>query len=326
MFKLPIYIDADPIVYEMGFAMQDTYYEVDYQTPGGDVASIAFEDGYEKNTWIKEHHDYLCDTTKIVTPKPLPMALGATRDFLKRVIEEVTHHYNQEFYPVLYLTGKGNFRETVSTRKGYKESRIGKDKPVHYQAIRDYLVDIHGAVVVDGIEADDAVSIAAQAVPDSVVATIDKDLDQTVGRHYNYQKHVHYEIDDYEAMIFFYDQCISGDSTDDIPGAYLIGEKKAKEIIQQATEKYFNGEYLEPWTIEQRLWWAVIMAYRTTTEKTKCPYTSRDVAWVTLETARLVKMQEYEGQLWTPPGLPDKDMSELTKPNEKIYASVNVSK
>jgi len=59
-----------------------------------------------------------------------------------------------------FLTGKGNFRNDIAKTAPYKGTRPS-EKPVHLQALRDHLVTSWGFVVVDGIEADDAVGIAA---------------------------------------------------------------------------------------------------------------------------------------------------------------------
>lgn len=56
----------------------------------------------------------------------------------------------------LFLTGKGNYREYVASIQEYKGNRI-QEKPFYYQDIRDYLVNVHKAQVITGMEADDIV-------------------------------------------------------------------------------------------------------------------------------------------------------------------------
>ena len=62
------------------------------------------------------------------------------------------------------------------------------------------MTDTWGAEVIDGWEADDEVGIRArQLAADGVefcIATIDKDLDQIPGLHYDYRQHVFYDIDE----------------------------------------------------------------------------------------------------------------------------------
>ena len=59
----------------------------------------------------------------------------------------------------VYLTGKGNFREEIAKKKGYKENRKDLQKPLLYDDISTHLVDDWGAIVVNGMEADDAMAI-----------------------------------------------------------------------------------------------------------------------------------------------------------------------
>lgn len=116
-----------------------------------------------------------------------------------------------------YLTGKGNFRESVAVTQPYKGNRVGH-KPHHYQAIRDHLVNEWGAEVTCGIEADDALGIAQ--TEESVICSIDKDLLMIPGRHYNWQRKEYYEISEWEGWRNFYTQLLTGDRTDNILGVW----------------------------------------------------------------------------------------------------------
>lgn len=137
----------------------------------------------------------------------------------------------------LHLTGSNNFRNQYAVTAPYKGNRKGTDKPIHYQLLRDYLVSSWGAVVHDGIEADDMLAIRATELgDDSVIVTLDKDLDQVVGWHYNFAKKIKYYITEDEARLNFYKQFLTGDTVDNIVGAYRIGPKTADKLLRDKTE------------------------------------------------------------------------------------------
>ena len=128
-----------------------------------------------------------------------------------------------------FLTGKGNFRNDIAVTVPYKGQRVA-DKPVHYKALREHLVNSWGFVITEGIEADDAVGIAAYAVSEdeSIMVHIDKDLNQFRGWHYNYRKREKYYVSEFEGLVNFYTQILTGDRIDNIVGLKGIGP--AKEI------------------------------------------------------------------------------------------------
>ena len=68
--------------------------------------------------------------------------------------------------------------------------------------------------------------------PDTVICTVDKDLDQIPGKHFNFITNEHYEVTPEQGLQFFYKQILMGDSTDDIPGLKGIGGVKAALILK----------------------------------------------------------------------------------------------
>ena len=143
-----------------------------------------------------------------------------------------------------------------------------------------------------GCEADDAISIAAEQNRtqhiDSIIVSIDKDLDQIEGLHYNPDKRVFYSQDRDSAKLYFFQQCLSGDSTDNIPGCPGIGKEKAAKLIAGWTA---DREGIELAT-EQSLWSNIVSTY----------INRGSDADHALETARLVYIQKAPGELWNPPG------------------------
>lgn len=72
--------------------------------------------------------------------------------------------------------GKGDsFRVELSTLKKYKDNRKEMLRPLHMDAVTEYLERKFKAEVVSGIEADDACVIAAYNNPNAVIQGLDKD-------------------------------------------------------------------------------------------------------------------------------------------------------
>jgi hypothetical protein len=136
----------------------------------------------------------------------------------------------------LHLTGKGNFRNDIAVTAPYKGNRKDAEKPKHYKLIRDYLVYSWDAVIWEGMEADDAIAIEATELKgDGVIVSLDKDLDQVVGWHYNFVKDNLYYIDQETADFNFYKQFLTGDAVDNIKGVHGIGPKKAEKLLEGKT-------------------------------------------------------------------------------------------
>lgn len=175
-----------------------------------------------------------------------------------------------------FLTGKGNFRESIAVTVPYKGQRIA-EKPVHLQALRDHLVSSWGFEVVHGIEADDAVGIAAYALAEdeSIMVHIDKDLNQFRGWHYNYRKKEKYHVTEFEGLTAFYTQILTGDRIDNIVGLKGIGPVKAKRILQECTN-------------ENELYQAVLKAYEGDQQRV-------------LENGQLLWLQREANQVWQAP-------------------------
>lgn len=315
MEKVLLAIDADPAVYRAGFAAQDSVHEYVYTDGEGKMHQRTWDDGRKAQAFFRENEELeVLSHEKLVTPQPEEFARQAAKTIMTRTIAAVEKKMgvprNSMEVDVL-LSGPGNFREGVATIIGYKSGRTAPP-PIHYQVIRNYFTEMWGARVIHGREADDECSILAyRAFADGrpyVVATIDKDLDQIPGVHYDYRQHVFYDVAEYDANLFFWEQVLSGDATDSIPGCYRIGSGRAKKYVAQWVEDMpFDAD------LDEYLWQNTLEVYAGVLKKYPDRYpegmTPEEAA---TETARLVKMQEYEGQLWTPPGAPDKTLDDMT--------------
>lgn len=72
---------------------------------------------------------------------------------------------------------------------------------------------------------------------DTIIVTLDKDLDQTPGWHFNFVTKRRYYITPNEGMAFFYQQLLTGDRVDNIPGLPKVGPAKAKKILGEWTNE-----------------------------------------------------------------------------------------
>lgn len=201
-------IDADPIVYRAGFAA-DSQIKKEFKEANPDA-----------------------------TPEECKEALAAVEYSgiacynADQMVEGIVARFKGE--PSVYLTGSGNFREHIATILPYKGNRDPTHKPKYFKEIKHRLTDRWRAITVDGCEADDAVATAQWAAKDrsTVICTIDKDLDQVPGWHYNYVKEILYDVSVSDANKFFFWQMLNGDSSDNIPGIKGVGPKTIAKLFE----------------------------------------------------------------------------------------------
>lgn len=131
-----------------------------------------------------------------------------------------------------------NFRIDRAFTWPYKGHRKGKNQPRWYPDIRQYVMEHWNIQNMIGIEADDALTIAAEVLKDLgyevVIVTEDKDLLQWPGLHYNKNKSKEvFEISETQGFKNLWTQVITGDRTDHIPG------------VSQAAHETVTGKYNE---------------------------------------------------------------------------------
>lgn len=83
--------------------------------------------------------------------KSFDNCMDAIGGLVNYVIDETVMFKTEDNFST-YLTGGGNFRYDIATTYSYKGNRKDKERLVHLNAARDYLVDYWGAVVVNGKE------------------------------------------------------------------------------------------------------------------------------------------------------------------------------
>lgn len=142
----------------------------------------------------------------------------------------------------LYISGKDNFRDKLACAEAtfskepklYKGTRDPSMRPHYYDEIRDYMIHIHGAITVNGMEAEDAAAIVHYEHKDrnTVLVHQDKDLNCLPGWHWNPVKmdDVYYQTIK-EANIHFWKQVLTGDKVDNIRGIDGLGPKTADKLL-----------------------------------------------------------------------------------------------
>ena len=164
--------------------------------------------------------------------------------------------------------------------KSYKAARKGSIKPVYYNNIREYLIAKYDTIVVDGIEADDAMGIHQDNT--SIIVSHDKDMLMIPGNHYSLTYKKMFKVSDPGKLKLYKDkagksrllgtgfkwfcaQMFMGDEADTIKGLYRYGPVKTfgilnniktmKKMWEMVEEHYYdtdNGDMLE---INAQLLW-----------------------------------------------------------------------
>lgn len=132
------------------------------------------------------------------------------------------------------LSSQLNFRKVWWPE--YKQNRKDKPRPKHLSAVLEHIKSKHPYVVHPEWEADDVIGFlhTHPLCVDTVIVTIDKDLDQIPGRHCNPDKEENYTVLPDDAETYRWCQVLSGDTTDNYPGIRGIGHVKAMKILEDA--------------------------------------------------------------------------------------------
>jgi len=197
------------------------------------ASTPAFEVGYEA-IWGKKKQivalldgDIFCYRAGFSCEKegeatePLSIAIARIDSAIDVCLQEVGA---VEFK--LFLTGYNNFRKEVYPE--YKANRTAA-KPIYLQQLRQHLIDNRSAFVCEGMEADDLLAINQEE--NTVICTIDKDLKQVVGRHYNFVKKEFVDVDELQGLRTYYAQFLIGDTVDNIIGIAGLGPAKSSKLM-----------------------------------------------------------------------------------------------
>ena len=154
----------------------------------------------------------------------------------------------EEKYPIdkiLTFSGsKGNFRKLITPK--YKANRKKQELPPLLNEMHQFVKDHYDSIWGYGVETDDMVARYWKQISDDIgrdevmIVSIDKDYKQFPCLMYNYHyKHkVILDISEEEAMYNFYEQCIVGDTADNVNYFKGKGKKFAEKHFKDCTTKY----------------------------------------------------------------------------------------
>ncbi len=231
-------IDGDILRYSCGFSAERSIYILKYYKKDGKGKSLSFSYRREMDKFIKDNNISSHVFTRGIEIGPVEHALSNCRSLINKILKET----NSKTYQI-YLTGKGNYRDKVATIRKYKGNRDKSHKPIHYDELTKYMMEIHGAVLVEGKEADDQMGIdqykdgVGKSIQEleTCICSIDKDMNMIPGWHYNWMKNSLYLVNTDDAILWFYCQMIMGDKVDNIVGIPGKGLVAAYKILKDTT-------------------------------------------------------------------------------------------
>jgi len=175
------------------------------------------------------------------------------------LIDDIMHETMAENGKIA-VSGKGNFRREIfpdykANRKKEEDPEIKELFSKAYEFLREEL----DAVPAVGQEADDLLAIWQTEDP-GIIVSIDKDMLQVPGMHFNNKDWRYIEVTEEEAKYNLHKQILMGDTSDNIKGLPKIGPKKAEALLsgkgkdpQKATIKAWKDIYGKGWEEELQL-------------------------------------------------------------------------
>ena len=144
-----------------------------------------------------------------------------------------------------FISSKSNFRKDILP--SYKANRTAP-KPVHLKALQDYALEhMNAELAREGLEADD--ELAINQTDDTIIVSLDKDLLQVPGQHFSWEisgknwkrPDIFRKVSEKNGLRLFFEQCIKGDTSDNVVGIKGFGDKKAKKLLEyiQSPEEMF---------------------------------------------------------------------------------------
>jgi 5'-3' exonuclease len=235
-----VLIDGDILVYRAAFAAEHTKCTLTLGT--GEV--LVFKGKRALNAWIKENlpnDEYDVEFERVI--EPLSHALQNVKSIMRTILDGA----NVSDY-IVYLTASDSrtFRDELATIAKYKGNRDNAPRPKWYHEVRDYIMRHLNTEVCEGIEADDALAMAQ--TKDTVIVSVDKDLLQIPGLHFNWVKDEKYNVSPETGRRNLYEQVLKGDRTDNIMGIPGVGDVRAKKMLAECvTEEDMWVLCLDAW-------------------------------------------------------------------------------
>ena len=191
--KDTLIIDGDALVYSSGFVGERRELKAVHKQTGDEFTFKGRTEMYGKKRskdggWLAEINNTKetpwtvddFDLFDIQIPAHVEFSLQATKSLILKATELTGIKERRLF------VGKGESqRVEQSTLIKYKSGREGLLRPIHKDAIVEYMVKYHNAEVVEGVEVDDRVTMLAWEDHRNVIYGIDKDYLGTNSRVFN---------------------------------------------------------------------------------------------------------------------------------------------
>jgi 5'-3' exonuclease len=187
-------------------------------------------------------------------------------------LQETLEAVNGDKNSVVFISGETNYRKDIYP--AYKANR--KERPEHYDMLRESLITDWSAVESKGCEADDLLGI--NQTDDTIICSIDKDLLQIPGKHFNIVKKEFTEISEFQGWYNFYIQLLMGDRVDNVPCLEGVGIKTAEKILAGMNSK-------------EEMYERVLSEYEGRMKDKKYMHLMADLLYI----------QRKEGDRWSPP-------------------------
>ena len=233
LVKPVLLIDGDILCYRAASATDGRLYEVKYkmETKAAGATTITVMERFKKDAdKVREKAgENFISLEQTWDPEPRQNAFKIMEDMLISLERNLEKHIGG---PVgekkIFLSRGGSFREKECPT--YKSNREDMRRPANLEFCKDYLMKKYGASCdVGQYEADDL--LAMNAGDNTIICSVDKDLLQVPGSHYNFVKDIFMEIDELTGWYNFYSQLLTGDTSDGIVGIHGVGPARAKKIL-----------------------------------------------------------------------------------------------
>lgn len=197
---------------------------------------------------------------------------------------------------LLALSSSPNFRYDVLPT--YKHNRKASPKPILRDSLQEYVINTYPTKRKPTLEGDDILGIMATISPNKyIIATIDKDMKQIAGKHYNWNTEQIYAVTEREGDRWFYTQVLTGDPGDGYSGCPGIGKARAEKIIQAVDEDSSLWATDRQWHVA--IWRAIVKQYM-------LKGLHEEDALQQARVARILRASDYDFKknqvkLWEPP-------------------------
>lgn len=212
-----------------------------------DADSLIYQSVYKVITFGEIRELYLKEHSKFsIELEILQRGYDRFEKIAFDIFNEIELKYNITEIKYFFTNCRNNFRKKIDSE--YKANRKGKSNK-WVNKLREYLIDyLDGSYASEEYEADDLIYYNTQLldVNDYIICSIDKDLKQIEGLHYDYYQLKKYDLEGVEykerkgfqyvtkkdAENLLFEMMLTGDVSDNIKGIYGIGKKKAEKLLK----------------------------------------------------------------------------------------------